>query len=148
MRRNLLWAIFVCYAGLLVRVVLLKHHFFVLRGTTYAERLAENMARANVIPLHTIAIYANGLPNWSVALPNLLGNVLIFMPLGILLPLLKQSTASFWRIAFIGFSLSLALECVQMAFMMGTFDVDDLILNTLGTALGYVCLKIARRLRS
>jgi glycopeptide antibiotics resistance protein len=148
MRRSLLWTIAICYAAFLVRVVLFKHHVFLPVDGTYGERFVESISRGNYVPFHTIAIYAKGLPRWAIALPNLLGNVFIFMPLGILLPLLRPSALSFWRMVLWGFCLSLALECIQLTFIIGTFDVDDVFLNTLGTVFGYACLKIVRRLRS
>jgi glycopeptide antibiotics resistance protein len=45
----------------------------------------------------------------------------------------------------LGLGVSLLLECVQLAFVIGNFDVDDLLLNTLGTAAGYLCLKLLTR---
>ncbi len=48
-----------------------------------------------------------------------------------------------------GFSISLTIEVIQLITKVGCFDVDDMILNTLGAALGYgiyaVCDKIRRK---
>lgn len=68
---------------------------------------------------------------------NLVGNVLVFMPLGIILPVIQKRKASFLRIFLTSFSFSLVIETLQLLFRVGTFDVDDLLLNTLGGILGY-----------
>ena len=43
----------------------------------------------------------------------------------------------FWRTAFYSFELSLLVELLQLVFRVGSFDVDDLLLNTLGGMAGY-----------
>jgi glycopeptide antibiotics resistance protein len=69
---------------------------------------------------------------------NLFGNIAIFMPNGIFVGLMLRNKI----FGFIGsfttsLGLSLGLECSQLVFSMGSFDVDDLILNTAGGVLGY-----------
>lgn len=79
---------------------------------------------------------------------NLLGNVLIFLPLGFLLPMGSTKT-SFFKTVLISFELSLAIEVFQLISKLGCFDVDDLLLNTFGGILGYIlfwiCSRISRR---
>ena len=64
-------------------------------------------------------------------------NVLLFVPLGVLLPLLWGRFRSGWKTVLFGFCLSLGVECLQM-FTLRLTDVDDLITNTLGTAVGWL----------
>lgn len=67
---------------------------------------------------------------------NALLNVLLFLPLGGFLPLLWKEFRSFRRTVLFGFSLSLFIEVLQL-FTFRASDVNDLLTNTLGTALGY-----------
>ncbi len=45
----------------------------------------------------------------------------------------------------ISFEFSLLIECIQLVSKVGSFDVDDMILNTLGGSLGYLCFWVARK---
>lgn len=69
---------------------------------------------------------------------NLFGNVGLFIPLGVFLPLLFSVLRRFGRFLLLTLLLILALELTQAATGLGTFDVDDLILNLLGVCLGYL----------
>lgn len=72
---------------------------------------------------------------------NVFGNVLAFMPLGFFIPALGNLRKNGLLVILICFSLSLLVEVIQLVFKLGSFDVDDLLLNTLGGLLGYiVCL--------
>lgn len=68
---------------------------------------------------------------------NVLLNVALFVPAGFLLPLLWQKLRKWSRAIPAGLALSLVIELLQLAFARGVCDVDDLIANTLGTALGF-----------
>lgn len=66
-------------------------------------------------------------------LVNLVGNIVMFMPFGFFLPLLWRMTGR--RTLAVGMCVSLFIETVQL-FLPRSTDIDDLILNTAGTALG------------
>ncbi len=78
------------------------------------------------------------LQNWL----NVLLNVALFIPLGILLPLLINRLRKWYALPVIGFGTSLFIELVQYATGRGMLDVDDLFANTLGGILGY-CIVMA-----
>lgn len=67
---------------------------------------------------------------------NFLGNLFMFVPLGILVPMMSRSYRKLIPIARLGALLSLLIEILQLFLNRGT-DVDDIILNTLGTVIGY-----------
>ena len=71
-------------------------------------------------------------------------NVLLYVPLGVLLPLVWRE-ARWWTAAWAGFALSLATELFQ-PIIGRSFDVDDLLTNTLGALAGYGLLAAVRRL--
>ena len=78
---------------------------------------------------------------------NLAGNVLAFVPFGAILPVISRRMRGFFRVMLLGFSFSLLVECTQLVTRVGTFDVDDLMLNTLGAVLGYLFFALCDRIR-
>ncbi len=73
---------------------------------------------------------------------NLFGNVICFIPFGIFLPAISRHFKSFVRVTVLAALFSLFIESVQLYFKVGIFDVDDLMLNTLGGMIGYIIYKI------
>ena len=78
---------------------------------------------------------------------NIAGNVIGFIPIGMILPVMSRRFYSFFRTVLFGFSLSFLVECLQLITRAGTFDVDDIILNTAGTIIGYLIFVAARLIR-
>jgi glycopeptide antibiotics resistance protein len=70
---------------------------------------------------------------------NIVGNVAVFIPLGLGLAGILQNSnrrQTIWRTVLAGFLVSLAIELIQLAIPSRATDVDDLIFNTLGATLG------------
>lgn len=88
--------------------------------------------------------HENGI--WMV-LYLVVGNIAWFVPFGFLLPMIWQKLKSFYIIP-LGFLLSLIIEISQLVTGKGMFEIDDLVLNTLGTAVGCLIYKIYRDFRS
>jgi glycopeptide antibiotics resistance protein len=72
---------------------------------------------------------------------NLFGNVIIFIPFGFFLPMASKYR-SFLSTVFYSFGLSLCVETFQLVTKVGSFDVDDLLLNTAGGLIGYIIFEI------
>ena len=88
---------------------------------------------ANLVPLDTIT-QSFGLQLSMSQFMNLYGNIAIFIPTGILISLMVKKR---WSLSIlISFGISLMLESLQLVLAMGSFDVDDLILNTAGGMIG------------
>lgn len=64
-------------------------------------------------------------------------NVIMFIPMGFLLPVIWKRLRAPWKTALAGLCLSLSVEILQL-FTFRTTDIDDLITNTIGTFVGYV----------
>lgn len=100
--------------------------------------------RFNLHPLDTIRRYLWVLRNSAdliqrrYAAANLLGNVGLFVPMGVFIPLLIAKARKLPFFALLTVALILTLELIQAVTGLGTFDVDDLILNFIGTLLGYL----------
>ena len=69
------------------------------------------------------------------------------VPFGAILPVISRRMRGFFRVMLLGFSFSLLVECTQLVTRVGTFDVDDLMLNTLGAVLGYLFFALCDRIR-
>lgn len=79
----------------------------------------------------------------STVIARMIGNVLLFIPLGILAPARWSKADSLVRIALIGGSLSLAVELIQAVIATGRqTSVTDLLLNTTGAVLGYLIKRL------
>lgn len=91
-------------------------------------------------------MYRRELGFWTVFL-NLAGNVLCFVPFGAILPVLSSRARNFILITLLTFEFSLLVECVQLISKVGSFDVDDLLLNTLGGILGFLLFTICNKVR-
>jgi glycopeptide antibiotics resistance protein len=82
-------------------------------------------------------------------LADVVGNVALFVPFGFLLPLLAPWFDRRRRTVAAGLALSAAVELSQLAFPgVRRADVNDLLLNTLGTAVGFAAYRLAARPRA
>ena len=68
---------------------------------------------------------------------NLLGNVILMVPCGILAPRSVVSLQSFRKFMFGVLWFVFLMECLQLFTLRGTFDVDDILLNVIGAAAGF-----------
>lgn len=95
----------------------------------------------NVIPFKTILIVLERNPI------QLFGNILLLLPLGVILPILKKKLFGIRYILIVGFLTSLTIESIQLLMSLSigvpfrVFDIDDLICNTFGAILGYIIIK-------
>ena len=101
----------------------------------------------NLIPFQEIKRfweYREKLGMWSVV--NLLGNVFVFIPFGFFKPMASYRR-NFLGTVFDGFFLSVVVESFQFVTKVGRFDVDDLMLNTIGVVIGYFVFLICNAMR-
>lgn len=97
----------------------------------------------NLEPLRTIRLFVRVLLydpnpyNIRLAVVNLFGNILLFIPLGFFLPRLWKALRKWWKTWLSTLCIMTAVELAQLFTLRGTCDVDDLILNLLGAAIGY-----------
>lgn len=132
------WCMFIVY--------LLSLTYFLFFAEATGRTFADRAYQYNLIPFHEIRrflIYRRQLGFAAVAL-NLAGNVLAFVPFGMLLPLLVRWARSFGKTLMLGFEFSLLVEILQLFSKVGSFDVDDIILNTLGVLIGHVLFWLMR----
>ncbi len=81
---------------------------------------------------------------WRAVTLNLAGNVVAFMPFAFFLPVVLKRCKGGLLVILLTMTASLVIETIQLIFRVGSFDVDDILLNTLGGFLGYVCYLVIR----
>ncbi|MBP5383997.1 MAG: VanZ family protein [Lachnospiraceae bacterium] len=88
--------------------------------------------RYNLIPfVHLADVYGG----WLL---NIIGNVLMFIPVGIFWPMCFKKLDTVGKVILVGCGFSLLIELTQLLFYIRYTDVDDLFLNTAGVAIGAV----------
>lgn len=117
-------------------------------GLNYEEHLRHNV---NLVPFLTIGNYLNVVLNrtndavFMHCLINLLGNVLLFIPAGYLLPTLWKRQRNFFRFFATCLGVMFLVETLQLFTLLGCFDVDDLILNLFGMSLGFLIYHLFKK---
>lgn len=97
----------------------------------------------NFVLFRTFRIYVANLesPFW---LGQLVGNLLLLLPVGLLAPIALPALNGWLRIFLLAFVLSLAIEVAQLGIPNRSADVDDVILNVAGAMLGYAIFSLLR----
>ena len=98
----------------------------------------------NLIPF----IYLFDYPTVKEALLNLVGNIAMFIPLGVVWPLVFPELSTHGKAIAAGVGISLTIEVLQLPFFDRASDIDDLILNSLGFLIGYGIYLLVRKIQS
>lgn len=131
--------IFVLYILLVIRVIIFKYPYEELRAIAATWRkdvILEGLGTANFTPFKTIKMYIDYAYKLN-SVENLAGNILVFVPFGILFPMAVLDGNKFHVMFLNAFVFILGIEVFQLFSAFGAFDVDDILLNCLGAALGY-----------
>ena len=134
------------YINLAVLIRFVFYPFFTVNGEV--QPLIINMSslqplRVNLIPLVNILDYDIK----REAAINIIGNISMFIPTGVIMPILYKRLDCFWKVLLAGAGLSFVIEVIQLLFPGSVTDIDDLILNTLGVAVGYGIYVACKRLK-
>ncbi len=117
-----IYAIFICY-------------LFVVFGATLLSR---GSMWQNNIQYHLFYSYREAWNDFSMnEWRHIILNIMMFVPFGLLLPMVGKFFQKFWRTYLAGIGLSLAIEMIQYIFKRGICEVDDLFNNMLGAMIGY-----------
>ena len=116
---------------------------------------AENLGRVtpreysfNVILFREITRYLTGADVFSpgTIFLNLAGNIIAFVPFGFFITPVLNGRTGFKEAVMLSFDVSLLVELIQLVTRVGSFDVDDLLLNTLGGLIGASVFFIRRKI--
>ncbi len=132
--------------SLFIYLFFLGIFYFLELGPTLTFRLGKyyNEVSHNFILFSTITTYVLNFEhyNLSTLFYNIFGNVLIFVPLGILVPSIYPNINRYLQIIYISFLISVTLEGLQYITSLGVFDIDDIILNVIGGILGFYIYRL------
>ena len=97
--------------------------------------------RPQLVPFEGIRVEFQASPVGE--LDDLFGNVLLFAPLGFLLPLLVQAIRRWWQVLAVGAGISLLIELYQLLWpLVRKASVDDVLMNSLGAVVGFAALRL------
>ncbi len=130
---NIIWWI---YIALLFLIVVIKFRGSVAILVEQAS-FTEFGTNCNLVPFRSILSQLRCISE-SWAIMNLLGNIVPFVPFGFLLPLNYEKAKPFAKTFIIGLVFIFLVEVFQFFTCLGSFDVDDIILNMIGIICGYV----------
>ncbi len=108
---------------------------------TYWEKVQYSL---NLIPGATINDFIavlSGVDNPYLvrhAVINLAGNIVMFIPLGFFLPCLWVRLRSFGQVLLAIVGIIVIIELIQLFTLLGSCDIDDLLLNTIGAVIGWL----------
>ncbi|MEK3977416.1 VanZ family protein [Psychrobacillus sp. FSL K6-2684] len=101
------------------------------------ERRSQGESGANLVPFRTIKAYIDDI-SFGIAFRNILGNIIPFIPMGFLIPAAFPSQRNIVKTLISCFLLILSIEILQLIFFLGSFDVDDVILNLISCFIGFM----------
>lgn len=134
---------FIVYLLILVRIILFKdtqlYNLFAMIGHGQRE--------INIIPFASTFEMINSMGSLHI-LQNIVGNIALFFPMGMFIPLLMNK--GFKQTVVIIIGISVGIEVAQFVLAVGISDIDDVIFNMLGASVGwfvykYIQQKIKRR---
>lgn len=144
-RKVCFWT-FVGYCALMAWLLFGRERFPAPLG--YWQQVADNI---NPQPFETIVRFV-GLLTGNVsdglkrhAIVNLVGNVIMFVPLGFFPALLWRRFRPLWRCLLQGGAIIVCVELIQLFALVGNCDFDDLLLNVIGIGLGYGLYHLVRQ---
>ena len=138
-------ALFMAYCALMLWLLFDRPGF--VAGIPYWEQVQSHL---NLIPFRTLKLFTGLLdsvhPEYvRAAVINLGGNILMFIPLGFFLPRVFPKITSLPLVLLVTAILITAVEIIQMLTLVGSCDIDDLILNVIGSAVGFGIHKYAKK---
>ncbi len=132
--------VFFLYLAVVVKVIIFKYPWAQLQeimNSWEKDVVLEGLDSANFTLFKTIRMYI--VYSYKLnSFENLVGNVVVFIPFGFLLPYIQPGCKHFMVLLLNAFLFVLGIEVFQLFSAFGAFDVDDILLNCVGASLGWV----------
>ncbi len=134
------------------RILFIAYGLFLIYFLFFAEIMGRttvtNEYRYNLHPFEEIKRFIEWAKvsekGYESMLLNVVGNIVAFVPFGLFLPLITKAKYNVITVTAMGFLTSTLIELIQFFTRVGSFDIDDIILNTTGAFLGYISYRIIR----
>lgn len=148
--REFLLSFFAGYIAFLVIMLFMPNSYIANSGINltnenfdfvgnFKDRISSGAWGVNLVPFRTIRNYVK-YSGFLHTMINIFGNIIIFVPFGILLAEIFPKTRNILKMLGITFATSFFVEFIQF-FIGRSVDIDDLILNLLGSVIGYFIWK-------
>ncbi|CEE00686.1 hypothetical protein BT1A1_0838 [Caldibacillus thermoamylovorans] len=134
---------FIFYLLALVMLLFIGVMFVGVRGHIWTDLSLIEYIRtsSNFVPFKTISTYImamfDGSLNLGIPIKNLIGNLIMFLPMEIYLPYYIKKINKVGRFTFSMIILLFVIEVTQLVTRRGSFDIDDFILNMVGALIGF-----------
>lgn len=127
----------IIYCAILIKVMVFKDMPTIRIGQLMLDFSGTNSGHGpNLVPLKTILPYLFGHKGLIIAGVNLIGNIVLLVPIGFLVPFIYQNVK--WKNSLlIAIIVGFTIEIMQVILGVGIFDIDDILLNALGVMIGY-----------
>lgn len=131
-------------AGILFLIYFIVLFYFLFFSEEMGRTYSERSYHYNLVLFKEINRFINyrKVLGMKAVILNIAGNVAAFVPFGVFLPIFSEESRKLWRAVLYSFELSLLVEVLQLVTRVGSFDVDDLLLNTVGGLLGFLLYTI------
>jgi glycopeptide antibiotics resistance protein len=80
-----------------------------------------------------------------ITIRNIIGNIFLFLPFGLLAPMLFYKIRSIKKVFFSAAVISVCVETIQFVLVVGVADIDDVLLNILGALIGFYLFLFFRK---
>lgn len=135
-RRRVWYVLFGFYCALMLWLLFDRPGY--TEGVPYVQQLKFNLVPFQTITRFLRVLLRGGSRGTQIhAIINLFGNVIMFIPLGFCLPIVRPRLNRLWKILLTTAVIITIVELTQLLTLVGSCDTDDLILNVLGSAIGY-----------
>ncbi len=125
--------------------IFFSFYCLLILSLTFFKSIGLNEHRTNLNPLQIIE-YMNPMSHFEGFI-FIIGNTFIYTPIGIYLKsIFNKKSDKFFILSFLFYII--AIETIQYIFKLGIFDIDDIILNTLGFYLGLILYKLWQKLKT
>ena len=145
--KKLIKILFSIYILFLILFVVLKFDGSFERIISLHNSIIENekdgLRNINLIPFRTMSPYLKNITE-PYAFKNIIANILVFIPLGFFIS--NKNSKNVFKALIICLGVILSIELIQLFFKIGFFDVDDIILNFIGSLLGVFISLFVRKM--
>ncbi|MBQ8401228.1 MAG: VanZ family protein [Clostridia bacterium] len=148
--KSVIHLLFAAYVLLMLWLLFGQRMAAAISGTWTENYWDDFTQKINLIPFQTIAEFWNNLhgSGRSHAIINLAGNVVMFVPLGFFISYVFCKADIFRRSMLYALITIVCIEITQLVTLLGSLDVDDVLLNMIGVVIGYglwACIGIRKR---
>ena len=138
LKKNITWILFILYIIFLLSTIVYTK---LTTGTIYPEL----NIKSNIVPftsiIETITLLLTKTQGFYYIFDYLILDIILFIPLGLFLPILFPKTKKIKNFILICLTISIIKELFQLLLNVGMFNIDDIILNLSGAIISYTIFK-------